>query len=115
MIVVIEEDNRKFSIDLGAEALITAEKENLRIAVEIKTFSGSIMNQFHMALGQYLDYRAALNESEDERDRLLYIAVSHLIYSELIDIKFISRRIQEYGLRFVTIDLENENVVEWIG
>ena len=63
-------------MDLGAEYLLAAEKEGERIAVEIKSFSSSILNDFHEALEQFLDYRAALKENEENQDRTLFIAVS---------------------------------------
>ena len=44
-------------IDLAAEQAIAAEKEGLKIAVEIKSFvSGSNISEFHTALGQSSDY-----------------------------------------------------------
>jgi hypothetical protein len=44
-------------IDLAAERLIAAERENQRIAVEIKSFLGpSLLTNFHTALGQFLVY-----------------------------------------------------------
>lgn len=40
-------------VDLGAEPLIAAEKDEAQIAIEIKTFLGSsAINEFHTALGQ---------------------------------------------------------------
>jgi XisH protein len=43
-----------FEIDLKAERLIAAERDNEQIAVEVKSFiSRSDSNEFHAALGQY--------------------------------------------------------------
>jgi hypothetical protein len=48
-------------IDLGAERLIAAERGEEKIAVEIKSFIGtSAINDFHTALGQFLNYRIML-------------------------------------------------------
>ena len=45
-------------VDLAAERIIAAEKAGQKIAIEIKSFTGtSIFADFHEALGQYLDYR----------------------------------------------------------
>jgi hypothetical protein len=61
-------------IDLGAERLIAAERDREKIAVEIKSFIGtSAINDFHTALGQFLNYRIMLEVKEP--DRLLYLAV----------------------------------------
>lgn len=55
-------------IDLAAERIIAAEKAGEKIAVEIKSFTGtSFLADFHEALGQYLDYRVALSEKDPER------------------------------------------------
>ncbi len=51
---------RKGFIDLGAET-IGAERANEKIAVEIKSFSGSSdVDDFEDALGQFLLYKLAL-------------------------------------------------------
>ncbi len=48
-------------VDLGAEKLIGAEKADQKIAVEIKSFLGdSTTYEFHLAIGQYIDYRILL-------------------------------------------------------
>ncbi|MCY7407395.1 MAG: XisH family protein, partial [Alkalinema sp. CAN_BIN05] len=61
-------------IDLAAEPLIAAQREQSKIAVEIKSFiSPSNISDFHLAHGQFLDYRYALEE--EEPDRFLYLAV----------------------------------------
>ena len=52
-------------VDLGAENVIAAERAGQRIAVEIKSFScPSLVSDFHAALGQFLNYRLAL-EAQD--------------------------------------------------
>lgn len=50
-----------YEVDLGAEKLIAAEREQEKIAVEIKGFTGpSDVNEFHKAVGQFNDYFVAL-------------------------------------------------------
>ncbi len=69
-------------IDLGAGRLIAAERGNERIAVEIKSFIGpSLLTDFHLAAGQFLNYRNALRTKDPER--ALYLAVPLPIYDEL--------------------------------
>ena len=47
-------------VDLGAEELLAAEKNHQLIAVEVKSFlSPSPVYDFHLALGQFLNYRLA--------------------------------------------------------
>jgi hypothetical protein len=46
----------KSEIDIGAEKLFAAEKQNQKIAIEVKSFlSLSFGYEFHSALGQYLN------------------------------------------------------------
>ncbi len=68
------------SIDLGAERLIAAEREGEKIAVEVKSFleRTSAISQFHIALGQFINYRGVLRRKEP--DRLLYLAVPLTTY-----------------------------------
>ena len=63
-------------IDLAAETeAIAAEIAGRKIAVEVKSFAGSsIISEFHVALGQFLNYRVAL-EVSSEPERVLYLAV----------------------------------------
>ncbi|MEM6320216.1 MAG: element excision factor XisH family protein [Bacteroidota bacterium] len=103
-----------FEIDLGAEKLISAVKGNRRIAVEVKTFAGSISNQFHLALGQFIDYEAALATSLSESDRKLYLALPVEVFNKLDSIEFFRQRMLEFKLRFICIDLEIEEIVKWI-
>jgi len=59
---------------LGAEMLIAAEREGEKIAIEIKSFLGqSAINDFHGALGQFINYRYALANIEPART--LYLAI----------------------------------------
>jgi hypothetical protein len=61
---------------LGAEKVIVAEKAGRKIAVEIKSFIGSsTLSEFHLALGQFLNYRYALEDIEP--DRVLYLVFVH--------------------------------------
>jgi XisH protein len=59
-------------IDLAAEKLVVAEKDSKKIAVEVKSFlNPSTMSDFHTAIGQFTNYRYALEDSEPER--ILYV------------------------------------------
>ncbi|MBJ7899216.1 MAG: hypothetical protein GC158_04645 [Cyanobacteria bacterium RI_101] len=55
-------------IDLGAESTIAAQRDQEKIAVEIKSFITDLeISEFHTALGQYLNYVQALEEEEPDR------------------------------------------------
>ncbi len=64
-------------VDLGAEQIVAAEKEQRKIAVEIKTFLGtSEVRDLENAYGQYMLYQDILEEVEPER--IVYLAVQRL-------------------------------------
>ncbi|MGB7519411.1 MAG: element excision factor XisH family protein, partial [Spirulinaceae cyanobacterium] len=59
----LECGNKDFYVDLGAMKLIAAEKEERKIAVEIKSFVGkSDIEELEKALGQYVLYYDVLAE-----------------------------------------------------
>lgn len=100
-------------IDLGAEKLIAAEKLGEKIAVEIKSFlSPSAITDFHIALGQFLNYHTALKNKEPERN--LYLAVDTEIYDVFFTLPFIQLQIQEFQLKIVVYDTETEEIVRWL-
>lgn len=68
----IESGGIRIYIDLGAEKVIVAERGEDKIAIEIKTFGNpSLVSAFHEAVGQYLNYRAALKEEGSVREMYL--------------------------------------------
>ena len=78
---------RRGFIDLGAEkAIIAAEREQEKIAVEIKSFlGGSDLDHFEDALGQFLVYLVALEDKEP--DRVLYLALPQAFYGLIFEKK----------------------------
>jgi hypothetical protein len=100
-------------VDLGAERLLAAEKGQQQIAVEIKSFLGpSLISDFHLALGQFLNYRLALKQQDPERT--LYLAVPSEIYSTFFTLPFIQSAMHQNQLLIVVYHVENEEVTEWI-
>ena len=100
-------------IDLGAERLIAATKENERIAVEVKSFiSSSAISEFHTALGQYLNYRLAL--SIEDPNRLLFLAVPSDAFQVFFQRPLPTRIINEYHLSLIVYDPEEESIEQWI-
>ncbi len=86
----LQAGNFDLAIDLGAEKVLAAEKENSKIAVEIKSFLGaSKITQFYGAIGQFITYRFALNIQEAER--ILYLAVDSDVYENFFLCQFYSK------------------------
>ncbi len=110
----IQVEDVDFYIDLTAERILAAEKTGKKIAVEIKSFLGaSDITEFHLALGQCLNYRSALRLTEP--DRILYLAVPVDVYDEFFSRKFIQRIIGEYQLKLLIFNPEQEEIVIWKG
>jgi len=106
-------DDVDFEIDLAAEQLLAAEREERKIAVEVKSFiSPSNVSEFHTALGQFLNYRDALDKIEPER--LLYLAVRVPIYESFFQRRFIASAVERYQLRLVTYDVQQEVIYRWL-
>jgi hypothetical protein len=109
----INVDDVDFEIDLAAEELLGAEREGRKIAVEIKSFiSPSNVSEFHTALGQFLNYRDALEKIEPER--LLYLAVRLPVYETFFQRKFIISAVEKYQLRLMIYDVEGEVISQWL-
>ena len=105
-------DTLDFRIDLGAERLLGAEKEGQKIAVEIKSFLGqSEVAEFHIALGQTLNYRSVLRKKEP--NRILYLAIGHEIYKEFFLIPFIQEIIAEHQLKLLIFEAIKQEIVLW--
>jgi XisH protein len=98
-------------IDLGAEMLIGAERENEKIAIEIKSFLGqSAINDFHAAVGQFINYRYALADLEP--DRKLYLAISLVTYEKVFVRRFIQSVIDRAQISLIIYDTEQEIIVK---
>jgi XisH protein len=98
-------------IDLGAEMLIGAEREHEKIAVEIKSFLGqSAINDFHAAVGQFINYRYALADLEP--DRKLYLAISLATYEKVFVRRFIQSVIERAQISLIIYDTEQEVIVK---
>ncbi|KYC35021.1 fatty-acid oxidation protein subunit alpha [Scytonema hofmannii PCC 7110] len=109
----INVDDVDFEIDLAAEQLLAAEREGRKIAVEIKSFiSTSNVSEFHTALGQFLNYRDALEKIES--DRQLYLAVRVPTYESFFQRRFIASAVERYQLRLVIYDVQREVIDQWL-
>lgn len=103
----------QMQIDLGAERLIAATKDQETIAVEVKSFiNPSAISEFHTAVGQYLNYRRALRSQEPSR--ILYLAVPSQTYEEFFRLRFIEEGVQEYQISLVIYDIEDRRILQWI-
>ena len=99
-------------IDLGAEKLLAAEKDTRKIAVEIKSFlNPSTITDFHVSLGQFLNYRLALQMRDP--DRILYLAVPIDTFDSFFQEPFIQEAVKLYQVKLVVYNPIQEVLTVW--
>ncbi|MGB3656036.1 MAG: XisH family protein [Rivularia sp. (in: cyanobacteria)] len=99
-------------IDLAAEKLIVADREGEKIAVEVKSFLGaSNLSEFHTALGQFINYRYALEDFEVQR--ILYLAVPVKTYEDFFTMPFVQSVIQRSSVNLLIFNPEKQEIVQW--
>lgn len=104
---------RELFVDLGLTKLIAAEKGEQKIAVEIKSFTNpSMIADLEQALGQYLIYRAVLEEVEP--DCLLYLAIRQATYQSIFSEPIGQLVLQKYQINLLVCDTQKEEIVQWI-
>ncbi len=104
---------RRGFIDLGAEReIIAAEKENEKIAVEIKSFIGnSDLDDFEDALGQFILYWKALKTKEPERT--LYLAVPLGFYNRFFDDPFFEDIALSFDIKMLIFNENTAKIEQW--
>ena len=106
-------DKAEGYIDLAAEKLLAAELGERKIAVEIKSFVGhSWTDDFHQALGQFLNYRRALRRQEPERQLLLAVPLD--TYENYFSRWLAQSAIAEHQLKLLVYDAKTEVIVKWM-
>ena len=99
-------------VDLGAEQLLAAEKEQRKIAVEIKSFIGlSEMDDLEKALGQYVLYHDVLAQVEPERE--LYLAINEETFADLFAEPIGALLLQNRRIQLLVFDLHQEVIRQW--
>ncbi len=99
-------------VDLGAEKLIAADRSGKKIAVEVKSFIGtSTISEFHTAIGQFINYRYALEVQEPER--VLYLAVPLNTYNNFFVKTFVISVVQRSQINLIVYDIEREEIARW--
>jgi XisH protein len=103
----------RLQADLGAEKLIAAQKDNQKIAVEIKSFlRASKITDFYQAFGQFLPYKVALKRVEP--DRIIYLAIPDSTYEALFGEILIQDLLKEYPIKLIVYNSDKEEIQSWI-
>jgi XisH protein len=100
------------NLDMTADKLISAEKENIQIAVEVKSFGNpSITYDFHQAVGQYLHYRMAITRLGV--NRIPYLAIPEKIYTKHLTKPFFQDSLSLHCVNLFTINILSQEIVRW--
>lgn len=98
--------------DLGAEKMICAEKGNIQIVVEVKSFiNRSIIHDFHGAYGQFSFYKKALEKFDHQRK--IFLAMPSDIYTEFVEKPFFREFMEEEMSLFIFNPTTN-TIEKWI-
>lgn len=104
---------RNLYLDLGAERLLAAERDAIRIAVEVKTFGGpSDVDSLEHATGQHLLYRALL--ATQDPGRQLFLAVPDDVWNTLFQEPLGETALRLAIDRVVSFDAAEERIVQWM-
>ena len=99
-------------VDLGAERIIGAEKGTEKIAVEVKSFLGkSMLHDFYKAIGQFGFYYLVL--SEEEPDRILYLAIPDSAYRFLYKDPISVQLSENNGVKLIVYSIEKQSIKAW--
>ena len=100
-------------VDLGAEQLVSAEKEGRRIAVEIKGFTEAAeMTELERAVGQFTVYRLVLEERAP--DYILYLAVPEDVVKDTFEQPLGQLLVKNAYLRVFGFNPDEETITRWI-
>ncbi len=100
-------------IDLGAEQLLAAERQEQKIAVEVKSFVGrSDVDDLEKALGQYILYHDILAKTEPER--VLYLAVHEEVLLGIFDEAIGRLLLENQRVKLLVFDRREEVILRWI-
>ena len=100
-------------VDLGAERFIAAEKQEHRIAVEIKSFVGqSEVVDLRDAVGQYVLYNNVLAVKEPERE--LFLAVHTQVFADIFTDDLGKLLLERSQLKILIFNPHTQEVVQWI-
>lgn len=71
----------------------------------------SELYEFHLAVGQYINYRYALEDREPER--ILYLAVPLEIYDDFFTMPFVQKVIEGSQINLLIYDVQREEISLW--
>lgn len=105
-------EGRTVFIDIHATRGVNGDRQQMLLA-EIKCFPDrlSTTHDLYTAIGQYIVYRAVLNELRNPTT--LYLAIPEAVYLNIFD-STVMRAIKDSNIKLVIVHLEQERIVQWI-
>jgi hypothetical protein len=101
-----------YEIDLGAENILAAERDHQQIAIEVKSFlRESVANEFHAAIGQFINYQYILEEKEPTR--MLFLAINQVVFESFFQLPFTQGIIRKHRIHLLVFDPVKEEVIVW--
>jgi XisH protein len=102
-----------YEIDMGAEKLLAAEKDNRRIAIEVKSFrKASLAHEFHGVLGQYINYELLL--AEQEPNRMLFLAVHETVFKNFFTRASTTFVLEKMNVKILVFNPSTSTIEQWI-
>jgi hypothetical protein len=104
---------KRLFADLGAETLLSAEKSQRKIVVEIKSFVGaSDIRDLEQAIGQYVLYQQILLTKEPTRQ--LYLAITNQVAKNIFEVELGQLLLENGIVKILVFDPEKEEVIQWL-
>ncbi|MDD1416360.1 XisH family protein [Dolichospermum sp. ST_con] len=111
LVLVLEKTLLK--ADIGAEKFFIANKENQKIAVEVKDFdAASVISELEKTMGQIQLYQWALEEQEPQRR--LFLAVSQPAYLKHFQKPIFQLVIKRNKINLLVYEPIDEVIIKWI-
>jgi hypothetical protein len=100
-------------VDLAAEKVFAAQREGVKIAIEVKSFlSKSKLYDYYEAEGQYNLYRLGLRRQFTEHK--LYLAVEEEVYDTFFQKSLIQESVQANNMSILVFNHQTETIVTWV-
>ena len=111
--LVLEYKDMTLFADLGAERTVAAQKDDERVAVEVKVFgSPSLTTDLQKAMGQYDLYQFLLAQTDPART--LFLAVAKDVWEDYFSRPSVQDYLAYRKVNFLIFDAKTEEVVQWI-
>jgi hypothetical protein len=97
--------------DLRLQHRVTKQR---MIVVEVKCFNSGqpVVDEFYRAVGQYWMYRSGIRLKQI--DYPVYLAVPSHIYATFFQRAVIQNIIHESGIKILVVNLEKEEIMQWL-